>query len=175
MSSYVLMTKADGDRAHTLTATTLVTSKNRFSNQPLRLSECDLSEAYRPEGHPLSTSKPQEDAFAVKRGSESAVSSICTILHTSYDGVGCGTRFRSELASICVSEAEAFTSKRECSSASFLLVFHAIGFALALKTKHRIGRRGALTVTTLSRFRSRGRTCFEHFRNWEWAQSFRKL
>ena len=28
MSSYVLMTKADGDRAHTLTVTTLVTSKN---------------------------------------------------------------------------------------------------------------------------------------------------
>ena len=136
------MTKADGDRAHTrtrsLTVTTLVTSKNRCSNQPLRLSECDLSEAYRPEGHPLSTSKPQEDAFAVKRGSESAVSSICTIRR-------CGTRFRSELASICVSEAEAFTSRRECCSASFLLVFHAIGFALALKTKHRIGRRGALT------------------------------
>ena len=168
MSSYVLMTKADGDRAHTLTVTTLVTSKNRFSNQPLRLSECDLSEAYSPKGHPLGTSKPQEDAFAVKRGSESAVSSICTIRR-------CGTRFRSELASICVSEAEAFTYERECSSAPFLLVFHAIGFALALKTKHRIGRRGALTVTTLSRFRSRGRTCFEHFRNWEWAQSFREL
>ena len=48
--------------------------------------------------------------------------------------------------SICVSEAETFTYEREYSSASFLLVFHAIGFALALKPKHRIGRRGALTV-----------------------------
>ena len=56
MSSYVLMTKADGDRAHTLTVTTLVTSKKLFS-------ECDLSEAYRPKGHPLGTSKPQEDAY----------------------------------------------------------------------------------------------------------------
>ena len=65
------------------------------------------------------------------------------------------SRFRSELASICVSEAEAFTYERERSSAPFLLVCHAIGFARALKTKHRIGCRGALTVTTLSRFRSR--------------------
>ena len=89
---------------------------------------------------------------------------------------GFGTQFRSELASICVSEAEAFTYEREYSSASFLLVFHAIEFSLALKTKHRIGRHGALTVTTtLSRFRSRGQTCFEHFRNWGWAQSFREL
>ena len=45
-------------------------------NQPLRRSECDLSEAYSPEGRPLGTSKPQEDAFAVKRGSESAVSKV---------------------------------------------------------------------------------------------------
>ena len=76
------------------------------------------------------------------------IKSICTIRRF-------GTQFRSELASICVSEAEAFTYERECSSAPFLLVFHAIGFARALKTKHRIGCRGALTVTTLSRFRSR--------------------
>ena len=79
------------------------------------------------------------------------VKSVCTSLtHTSV-----WSRFRSELASICVSEAEAFTYERECSSAPFLLVFHAIGFARALKTKQRIGCRGALTVTTLSRFRSR--------------------
>jgi hypothetical protein len=77
------------------------------------------------------------------------VSSVCTIRR-------CGTRFRSELASICVSEAEAFTYEREYSSESFLLVFYAIGFACALKTNnHRIGFRGALTVT-MSRFRRPG-------------------
>ena len=99
-----------------------------FSNQLTRLSECDLSEAHSPEGRPLGTSQAQEDAFVVKRGAESAVSSVCTIRR-------CGTRFRSELASICVSEAEAFTYERECSSESFLLVFHAIGFACAFKKK----------------------------------------
>mgnify|MGYP007078110402 CR=1 FL=1 len=62
----------------------------------------------------------------MKRGSESAVSSVCTIRR-------CGTRFRSELTSICVSEAEAFTYERKCSSASFLFVCYAIEFSFALK------------------------------------------
>eukprot|EP00966_Prymnesium_polylepis_P272485 6295176-Prymnesium_polylepis.1 len=39
-------------------AITRLTSKKRPSNQLTRLSACDVSEAYRPEGHPLSTSRP---------------------------------------------------------------------------------------------------------------------
>jgi hypothetical protein len=42
-----------------------VTSKNRLSNQLMRLSECDLSEEYTPKGRPLGTSRPQEDAAAL--------------------------------------------------------------------------------------------------------------
>jgi hypothetical protein len=36
-----------------------------------------------------------------------------------------GTRFRPYLASICVSDAEAFTYERECNFASFSLVIYA--------------------------------------------------
>ena len=100
---------AHGDHA----GVTLVTSKNYFQ---ISLREAQ-NEAYSPEGHPTGHFKASGGRFCREtRVRKRCVKSICTIRRF-------GTQFRSELASICVSEAEAFTYERECSSASFLLVF----------------------------------------------------
>eukprot|EP00966_Prymnesium_polylepis_P031606 735396-Prymnesium_polylepis.1 len=38
----------------------------KSAHETLRVSVCDLSEVYRPQGRPLSTSRPGEDAEALK-------------------------------------------------------------------------------------------------------------